>query len=89
MSNNHHYLPQFYLNGFVGEDEKLHYCRKQFDTYKDIYPAGIYYQKGLNSINLSPYGQIDLEKDFFLEKDISCLLYELNCCSFRRKGNLD
>lgn len=69
MSNNHHYLPQFYLNGFVGEDEKLHYCRKQFDTYKDIYPAGIYYQKGLNSINLSPYGQIDLEKDFFLEKD--------------------
>lgn len=69
MSNNHHYLPQFYLNGFVDEDEKLHYCRKQYDTYKDIYPAGIYYQKGLNSIDLSPYGQIDLEKDFFLEKD--------------------
>ena len=69
MSNNHHYLPQFYLNGFVGEDEKLHYCRKQYDTYKDIYPAGIFYQKGLNSIDLSPYGEIDLEKDFFLEKD--------------------
>lgn len=69
MSLNHHYLPQFYLNGFVDEDEKLHYCRKQYDTYKDIYPAGIYYQKGLNNIDLSPYGQIDLEKDFFLEKD--------------------
>ena len=69
MSNNHHYLPQFYLNGFVGEDEKLHYCRKQYDTYKDIYPAGIYYQKGLNNIGFSPYGKIDLEKEFFLEKD--------------------
>lgn len=69
MSNNHHYLPQFYLNGFVSKDEKLYFCRKQFDTYKDIYPAGIYYQKGLNNIDLSPYDYIDLEKEFFLEKD--------------------
>jgi len=69
MSRNHHYLPQFYLNGFVDDGEKLHFCRKQYDTYRDVYPSGIYYQKDLNNIDLSPYGQIDLEKDFFQEKD--------------------
>ena len=69
MSLKHHYLPQFYLNGFVGEGEKLYYCRKQYDSYKGIFPAGIYYQKGLNNIDLGPYGFIDLEKDFFQEKD--------------------
>ena len=69
MSLNHHYLPQFYLNGFVGEGEKLYYCRKQYDSYKGISPAGIYYQKGLNNIDLGAYGFIDLEKDFFQEKD--------------------
>lgn len=69
MSMNHHYLPQFYLNGFVDEGEKLYYCRKQYDTYKDSYPAGIYYQKGLNNIDLGSYGNFDLEKEFFLEKD--------------------
>ena len=69
MSFNHHYLPQFYLNGFVGEGEKLYYCRKQYDSYKGISPAGIYYQKGLNNIDLGPYGFIDLEKDFFQKKD--------------------
>ena len=51
MSNNHHYLPQFYLNGFVGEDEKLHYCRKQFDTYKDIYPAADIFGKSAEADN--------------------------------------
>jgi len=69
MSLNHHYLPQFYLNGFVGEGEKLYYCRKQYDSYKGISPAGIYYQIGLNNIDLGTYGFIDLEKDFFQEKD--------------------
>lgn len=69
MSRNHHYLPQFYLNGFVDEGEKLHYCRKQYDSYRDVSPSGIYYQKDLNNIDFSPYGKIDLEKDFFLDKD--------------------
>lgn len=69
MSQNHHYLPQFYLNGFLDEGEVLHFCRKQYDTYRDVHPAGIYYIKGLNNIDCSPYGQIDLEKDFFLERD--------------------
>lgn len=69
MSLNHHYLPQFYLNGFVGDGEKLYYCRKQYDSYKEISPAGIYYQKGLNNIDLGAYGFIDLEKNFFQEKD--------------------
>lgn len=69
MSMNHHYLPQFYLNGFVDEGEKLHYCRKQYDSYKDICTAGIYYQKGLNNIDFGSYGIVDLEKDFFQEKD--------------------
>lgn len=68
-SENHHYLPKFYLNGFVDEGEKLHYYRKQYNTYKDVSPAGIYYQKGLNNIDLGAYGFIDLETDFFKEKD--------------------
>ncbi len=42
MNGNHHYLPQFYLNGFIGKNEKLYYCRKQYNTYKDVYPSGIY-----------------------------------------------
>ena len=69
MSLNHHYLPKFYLNGFVGEGEKLYYCRKQYGSYKGISPTGIYYQIGLNNIDLGAYGFIDLEKDFFQEKD--------------------
>ena len=28
MNENHHYLPQFYLNGFIGENEKLYYLQK-------------------------------------------------------------
>lgn len=67
MSLNHHYLPQFYLNGFVDENEKLHYCRKQYNTYNDVSPAGIYYQKGLNNINLGASGFLDLETVFFQE----------------------
>lgn len=36
MSENHHYLPQFYLKGFLDENiEKIHYCNKQYDTYRD------------------------------------------------------
>lgn len=69
MNGNHHYLPQFYLNGFVGENEKLYYCRKQYNTYKDVYPSGIYYKKGLNDIDFGEEGYFNLEKDFFMEKD--------------------
>lgn len=69
MNENHHYLPQFYLNGFIGENEKLYYCRKQFDTYKEIFPSGIYYKKGLNDIDLGEKGHFDLERVFFMEKD--------------------
>lgn len=69
MNENHHYLPQFYLNGFIGENEKLYYCRKQYDTYRDVYPSGIYYIKGLNDIDFGEKGYFNLEKVFFLEKD--------------------
>lgn len=69
MSIKHHYLPQFYLKGFVNKDEKLHYCRKQYETYRDSSTAGIYYENNLNNIDFGKYGQIDLEKDFFFEKD--------------------
>lgn len=69
MNGNHHYLPQFYLNGFIGENEKLYYCRKRFDTYRDVYPSGIFYKKGLNDIDFGENGYFDLERDFFLERD--------------------
>lgn len=69
MNGNHHYLPQFYLNGFVGEKEKLYYCRKQYDTYRDVYPSGIYYKRGLNDIDFGEKGNFDLERDFFFERD--------------------
>lgn len=64
MSIKHHYLPQFYLKGFVSKDEKLHYCRKQYETYRDCSTAGIYYENNLNNIDFGEYGQIDLENDF-------------------------
>lgn len=69
MSGKHHYLPQFYLNGFVGDKEKLHYYRKQYNSFKEVYPAGIYYKEGLNDIDLGPKGYFDLEHNFFKEKD--------------------
>lgn len=69
MSSKHHYLPQFYLNGFVNENEKLHSCRKAFSTFKEFPTAGIYYQHNLNNVDLGSVGFIDLEKDFFLPKD--------------------
>ena len=69
MYGNHHYLPQFYLNGFVGENEKLYYCRKKYNTFKTVYPSGIYYKKGLNDVDLGEKGYYDLEKEFFMKKD--------------------
>lgn len=48
MSKKHHYLPQFYLKGFVGQSEKLYYCNKKYDTYRETATAGIYYQNNLN-----------------------------------------
>lgn len=69
MSSKHHYLPQFYLNGFVNENEKLHSCRKAFSTFKEFPTAGIYYQHDLNNIDLGTVGFIDLEEDFFLPRD--------------------
>ena len=52
MSIKHHYLPQFYLKGFVNKDEKLHYCRKQYETYRENSTAGMYYENNLNNIEL-------------------------------------
>ena len=69
MNGNHHYLPQFYLNGFTGENERLYYCRKDYNTYRYTYPSGIYYKKGLNDIDLGEKGYFDLENDFFLKRD--------------------
>lgn len=69
MNNDHHYLPKFYLNGFLDKNEKLYYCRKEFETYKSSATSGIYYIKGLNDIDLGEYGYINLEDVFFQEKD--------------------
>ena len=69
MNGNHHYLPQFYLNGFIGENEKLYYFRKQYKTYKNVSPSGIYYKKGLNDIDLGEKGLFDLENIFFMKID--------------------
>lgn len=69
MSKKHHYLPQFYLKGFVGQSEKLYYCNKKYDTYRETATAGIYYQNNLNNIDVGIEEQIDLENDFFLDKD--------------------
>lgn len=78
MSINHHYLPQFYLKGFVFDDRQLFYYRKNdeaiergHEIYKRAFPSGIYYEPGLNTINLSSseYEDVDIEKDFFMKKD--------------------
>ena len=69
MSRKHHYLPQFYLKGFVGEGEKMYYCKKKYDTYRGISTAGIYYANDLNNVDFGQYGIYDLENKFFLEKD--------------------
>lgn len=78
MSKNHHYLPQFYLKGFVNDCGQLYYYRKNneaikrgYQNYKKVYPSGIYYEQGLNTISLSSFGHedIDLENDVFMEKD--------------------
>lgn len=69
MNDDHHFLPQFYLKGFLGDNKRLYYCRKKYETYNDVSPAGIYYEPGLNYIDLGEYGYIDLENDFFKEKD--------------------
>ncbi len=98
MSIKHHYLPQFYLKGFVNKGEKLHYCRKQYETYRDSSTAGIYYENNLNNIDLGEYGQIDLEKDFFFEKDNRYALafsdmrnkygYDINAMPFQTKADI-
>ena len=61
MSRKHHYLPQFYLKGFVGEGEKMYYCKKKYDTYRGISTAGIYYANDLNNVDFGQYGIYDLE----------------------------
>lgn len=69
MSSKHHYLPQFYLKGFVdSECKQLYYCKKEYKKYKSVSTAGIYYKEGLNSIEFGD-NFFDLEKEFFFEKD--------------------
>src|SRR5574344_1113826 len=78
MSKRHHYLPQFYLKGFLNGDEQLYYYRKDevakehgHEIYKKSYTRGIYYEEGLNYIDFGRdgYENIDLEETFFMEKD--------------------
>ncbi len=74
MSSKHHYLPQFYLKGFVdSECKQLYYCKKEYKKYKSVSTAGIYYKEGLNSIEFG-YNFFDLEKDFFLKKITNMLM---------------
>ena len=65
MSENHHYLPQFYLKGFLDDNiKKMYYCNKQHNTFKNASPAGIFYEKNANTIDFGEYGTIEYEKDF-------------------------
>ena len=48
MNDNHHFLPIFYLNGFRGNNKKLIYFKKEYGTFREAAPAGIFYKPGLN-----------------------------------------
>ncbi len=69
MNDNHHFLPVFYLNGFKGNNKKLIYFRKEYGSFRESAPAGIFYKPGLNDVDLGEHGYIDLENEFFREKD--------------------
>ena len=69
MNDNHHFLPIFYLNGFRGNNKKLIYFKKEYGTFREAAPAGIFYKPGLNDVDLGEHGYIDLENEFFREKD--------------------
>ena len=66
----HHYLPQFYLKGFLDEDNrKLYSYNKQYKRIREFTPAGIYYEKGLNDLDFGETGFLNIEDTFFKEKD--------------------
>ena len=69
MNDKHHFLPVFYLNGFKGNNKKLFYFKKEYGTFRESSPAGIFYKPGLNDVDLGKHGYIDLENEFFREKD--------------------
>lgn len=71
MNDNHHFLPIFFLNGFRGNNKKLTYFRKEYGSFRESAPAGIFYKPGLNDVDLGEHGYIDLENEFFREKDDS------------------
>lgn len=93
-----HYLPQFYLRGFLDENKKLHCCRTQYDTYKSRSTAEIYYIPGLNDIDLGEKGHFDLEDTFFSEKDNlyakafadmrDKYFYKINCMPLQVKADI-
>ena len=66
----HHYLPIFYLNGFINEDENVFYAfNKQFGKIKWFYPSGLFYEEGLNDLDFGEYGFFCWEDNFFRTKD--------------------
>lgn len=69
MNDKHHFLPVFYLNGFKGNNKKLIYFKKEYGSFRETAPAGIFYKPGLNDVDLGEHGYIDLENEFFREKD--------------------
>ena len=83
----HHYLPIFYLNGFINDDEnKLYAYNSQYGKIRKFSPSGIFYEEGLNDLDLGEYGFFSWEESFFKSKDD---MYAKAFIDMREKYNYD
>lgn len=64
-----HFIPKFYLKGFLNDVKKIPTYNKKYNKCRDFSPSGIYYQEDLNKIDLKEFGIINLETAFFQNLD--------------------
>jgi hypothetical protein len=67
LSKKHHYIPQFYLRGFTGDDGYFTIYDKQLNTFRKSRPENEFYEKNRNTTNLGG------EKSVFVENMYSHL----------------
>jgi hypothetical protein len=72
-SKRHHYLPEFYAKGFLGEDKKFYVYDKLKDTIrkKKVSPKEVFYEWNRNTVS-ADNGSTDVMEDYYSRLDSEC-----------------
>ena len=80
ISSRHHYLPQFYLNGFTDDDRRFHVfdIKNQRLKSKKLFPKQVFFEPDRNTFIIGG------EKTDFLESQIYKLIDNINSKAFQK-----